>query len=322
MKTLNITNGDCAVMTMEQAGISGEFLPWRDVLHEGPVPCGLSLDELSKVRARYIFDRGWTSLDGAKASFSERDTHLKSFRDYDKVILWFEHDLYDQLQILQILDWFADQHTLEARQKTRLNIICVDRYLGLLSPTEMSELVHEEKSITQIQLDLAKKAWAAFCAPSPIPWQSLLNENTAALPFLEGAIFRVLEEYPNCKNGLSRTASQALQLLASDKVSAGKLFGKYIETEERRFLGDASFWWILRDMLGSQPPLMTLPKGIELTLPTNREQILSITQAGKEVLAGKKNWLDLIQIDCWIGGVHLQNENIWCWDSESKKIVA
>lgn len=44
---LNITNGDCAVSIMQQANIAGDFLPWRDVLHDGPVPENLSLAELS-----------------------------------------------------------------------------------------------------------------------------------------------------------------------------------------------------------------------------------------------------------------------------------
>jgi hypothetical protein len=56
---LNITNGDSAVMVMQQAGIPGVFLPWRDVLHDGPVPAGLSLEKLSEVRAQFISDQGW-----------------------------------------------------------------------------------------------------------------------------------------------------------------------------------------------------------------------------------------------------------------------
>ena len=44
---LNITNGDSSVEIMTKAGIPGVYLPWRDVLHEGPVPNGLSLEALS-----------------------------------------------------------------------------------------------------------------------------------------------------------------------------------------------------------------------------------------------------------------------------------
>ena len=49
---LNITNGDCAVEIMKKAEIPGVYLPWQDVLHDGPVPEGLSLKELSKIRAK------------------------------------------------------------------------------------------------------------------------------------------------------------------------------------------------------------------------------------------------------------------------------
>jgi len=56
---LNITNGDSAAGTLSEAGVEGKILPWRDVLHEGPVDSSLSLEELSKVRARFISGRNW-----------------------------------------------------------------------------------------------------------------------------------------------------------------------------------------------------------------------------------------------------------------------
>ncbi|MCP4163485.1 MAG: hypothetical protein GY760_25790, partial [Deltaproteobacteria bacterium] len=103
---LNITNGDSAVEIMNKANIAGVFLPWRDILHEGPVPENHSLKELSEIRAQFIVGRGWGTQESVRNSFIERDNELKSFEKYEKIILWFEHDLYDQLQILQILDWF------------------------------------------------------------------------------------------------------------------------------------------------------------------------------------------------------------------------
>ena len=47
-RVLNITNGDSAVEIMREAGIEGDFLPWRDVLHVEPVPARLSFADLSK----------------------------------------------------------------------------------------------------------------------------------------------------------------------------------------------------------------------------------------------------------------------------------
>lgn len=314
---LNITNGDCAVEIMKKSGIPGIFLPWQDVLHDGPVPEGLSLEELSKVRAEFIISRGWGTPDDVERVFVERDNMLRSFEKYEKVILWFEHDLCDQLQILQILDWFHENNNNEID----LSIICVDKYLGMLSPEEMKGLLKYEGSITDQHLLLSSKAWAAFCSSTPEEWCSLLNTDTSVLPFLEGAIVRLLEEYPDSSNGLSRTAQQALKIISEGEKLAGKVFGRNQELEDRIFLGNSSFWVILQKLLASSPALLELPQGKKLTLPAAKDQELTITPAGLDVLAGKKNWLEIVDLDQWIGGVHLNPDNIWLWNSNSGTVV-
>ena len=59
---LHITNGDSAADLLTDAGIEGVILPWRDILHEGPVPATKNLSALSEVRARFIFNSGWGSF--------------------------------------------------------------------------------------------------------------------------------------------------------------------------------------------------------------------------------------------------------------------
>ena len=62
MKPLHITNGDVAAERIRGSSLPGEVLPWRDLLHEGPVPAGLSLDEMSRVRARFIAGSMWGDI--------------------------------------------------------------------------------------------------------------------------------------------------------------------------------------------------------------------------------------------------------------------
>jgi len=309
-RILNITNGDSAVNIMKQAGIPGTFLPWRDILHDGPVPAGLSLEELSMVRASFIANRGWGASEAVVQDFRERDIVLKSYVQYEKVILWFEHDLYDQLQILQILDWYHQHQPI----KPELVMICVDQYLGMLSPEQMATLNRYEQAVLEEQLELASKAWAAYRSATPEKWCALLQSDTRALPYLDGAIARQLQEYPDCRTGLSRTARQALTLIAHGEKRPGRVFGLYQQTEERRFLGDASFWVMLHELLESSPPLLKLAEGKALSLPASPDQALTITTAGEEVLAGKRNWLDNLVLDRWMGGVHLTSSNSWCWN--------
>ena len=81
---LHIVNGDCAIEALKDSGIEGDFLfqfqnlsklqlhTWLDVLHDGPVPEGLSLEELSEVRADFIAGCDWAVLEKAKNAFSEK----------------------------------------------------------------------------------------------------------------------------------------------------------------------------------------------------------------------------------------------------------
>lgn len=176
---LNITNGSCAEEIMQEAGIPGIFLLWQDVLHDGPVPAGLSLEELSKVRAKFIISRGWGTPENIDRELVERDHILCSFDEYEKVILWFEYDLYDQLQVLQILDWFHKN----SKDGVELSIICVDKYLGMLTPDEMKGLFKYEERVTDKHLLLSSKAWSAFRSNTPEEWYGLLNTDTSVLPF-------------------------------------------------------------------------------------------------------------------------------------------
>ena len=279
-KILNVTNGDSAVNIMKEAGIPGDIVPWRDVLHDGPVPGKLPLKELSDVRAQFIAEQGWEDIETVRQSFRERDKQLESSNKYDEVILWFEHDLYDQLQILQLLDWFAEN----APEHSSLSIICTEQYLGMASPDQMKSLVKFKENITNEHLNLAKKAWNAFRCPSHEELQYMINEDLSLLPFLKDAIFRLLEEYPSTGNGLSRTAQKALQIISRGERRPGRIFGYYQDSEERKFMGDSSFWKILHQLLESEPPLIKLPAGKQLTLPTSPDQELTITKAGTEVM--------------------------------------
>ena len=86
-------------------------------------------------------------------------------------------------------------------------------------------------------------------------------------------------------------------------------------------MGDSTFWNYLRQMLQSNPPLLQLPAGKTLTLPTDPSQALSITPAGIEVLEGRRNWLSCHVVDRWFGGVHLSRDNPWCWDNVTKRLM-
>src|SRR5918992_5801423 len=96
---LHVTNGDAAVPALRAHGVEGPILPWGDLLHEGPVPA-VEASRLRELRAAFLSGESGRSYDDVLADLEARDHALATA---DRLVLWFEHDLYDQLQLVQVL---------------------------------------------------------------------------------------------------------------------------------------------------------------------------------------------------------------------------
>lgn len=319
---LHVTNGDSTAVTIAECGLGGTVLPWHDVLHDGPVPPGLDDDELREVRARFLANRGWGIYEEVLADFVRRDETLDRFPAHEEVVLWFEHDLYDQLQILQILDRFAEQ----SFGTTRLSMICVGAFpgvtrftgLGQLSRDQLSSLFPRRRPVTTEQIDLARAAWTAVRSPDPTAIERLLAGDTRPLPFLRGALVRHLEEFPSLGAGLSQTERQTLAELEDGTRTAAELFRAVSDREERPYLGDLSYWNRLASLASGAYPLLapvaSPPPERDATF--DGRQRLAITDHGRAVVSGRADRIALNGINRWIGGVQLMGQSVrWRWDA-------
>lgn len=317
MNALIITNGDSTLALMQDAGFTETLVPWRDVLHEGPVPAGLDLRALSRVRARYLADRGAGDVDQLMQDFDARDEVLRSLTESTSVTLWLEHDLYDQLQLLQLLDWFADH------PHPQLSLVCTNHYLGLCTPDQITKLASTASEVLMEHCLLGRAGWQAFRSADPNALLDFLEEDLSPLPFMEEAILRLLEEYPAPQSGLSRTASQILQKLTEAPHTAPQLFQHNQACEERVFMGDWSFWSVLASLMHAAPPLIeACDTRSKLAFPPHatpqdwHQQTLQLTPAGSAVLEGKINFLDCAPQPWTLGGVHFEAGHYWVWDAD------
>ena len=325
---LHITNGDSAAETIKDVVFSGQILAWRDVLHEGPVPANLSLAQLSQVRAEFIAAQGWGNRLEIEQSFAERDQLLSRFQEQDEVVLWFEHDLYDQLQLLQILAWFAECDLLIP---TKLKLICINESpgvqpffgLGQLNANQLAALYPQRTLLAREQIKLGRAAWEAFTASEPTEITTLLAGKTLALPFLHNALLRHLQQFPSNVNGLGRSEQQILAAIAAGNHTPSEIFHADQAMEEAVFMGDSTFWSYLKRLCEGAQPLLKVASGAEFFLPLTPSdknflaQKLVLTDTGRAVLAGQADQIKLNGIDRWFGGVHLQGQEIvWRWDGE------
>ena len=325
-KTLHVTNGDSVAGSLCEVGVAGELLPWRDVLHEGPVPCGLSAQALREVRARFIAEEGWGDFDSVLRDFCERDAALERWREFDEVVLWFEHDLYDQLQLAQLFDFF-DRHD---SGEGKLRLISVEDYLGQelffglgsLPSEELVPLYENRRKVTREQLALGRSAWRAFRDDDPtaiLRWLGQYGSSPSPMPLLAPALVRHLEQFPWTVDGLGRTERQLLADVAAGLERPVDLFAHDHENEESPFLGDTTFWSYVKRLTSCRRPLL-----LSEATPEDRSWLvapLRLTEDGELVLAGSRDQVELNGIDRWFGGVHLQGKATWRWDPEMRSLL-
>ena len=324
-RRLNITNGDTAAGTLNEAGIEGKIISWRDVLHEGPVDASLSLEELSKQRARFISERRWDDFAHVSGDFAERDRVIQHLDYFDEIVLWFEDDLYDQLQLIQLLDFLGRS---PAHKNKTLSLIQVDGYIPPLSAAKLKDLDAKRSRVTAEQFDLARGAWRAFGSGDPSSIAALLEEKTSALPYLAPALRRHLEEFPAVGTGLSRSEREALTAIDKGHTTPVAAFLEVAKLQESIFLGDIVFYSYLERLSGSKNPLVTWADGTSVVSPSSqksREFVdgeLKLTPLGRDVLAAKRDWQTINAESRWLGGVEiLPGGECWRWDPDERELT-
>ena len=332
---LHITNGDDAANIIKESAIQGDVLPWRDTMHYGPFPGELDLDEVSLIRANYFGGDSKDSYLDVERDFKLRNEHLKAASRYQEVILWYEHDLLDQLQILQLLDWFGQNRD----QTHQLSMICIDQFAGIdpfrgigqLSCKQMESLFDSRLPVTEEQISISERGWKAFRAPIPTELEHFIqSDDHQAIPFLNNALLRHLQEYPYTSDGLNRTERQILTLIANGHQTPNRIFAENMAMETTLFIGDWTTYRIMGDLCNCEQPLISCKSGDMFNFPsvTNtqndkfNQQTMILTPLGEQVINDNKNTIHIIDRDFWLGGVHIHTQkSMWMWDNINCKIV-
>jgi hypothetical protein len=318
---LHVSNGDAT--DLPGTGLARQVLYWRDVLHEGPVPA-VGPEELRQIRAAFLAQAAADDRAEGASMFGDRDRRLAANRD-GQYVLWFEADLYDQLQIIQILDRLADLGVPAAR----ITLICIGEHPGIARFGGLGELTAEQlrelpatracARLTPAALQLAVRAWAAFRASAPDGLGAIAATRSGELRFLGEAFDRLSREYPSTRDGLSLTERRVLAAVADGVPDAGAAFVRAGARELRPYLGDTWCFAMMDRMANAPVPLLQVdPTG----RPVDRGSGLRLTDTGARVLAGGVDQVTLNGIDRWIGGVHLRGRHVqWRWDDGTETIV-
>lgn len=266
------------------------------------------------------------------------------------VVLWFEHDLFDHVILLYLINWLAD-HGFETGDRVRL--IQIDRHasiqppqlfrgLGQLTPDDIVALYNETggQQLTAEHWQSARIAWEAWLDSSPEKIAKIAAAHdewaTPGLPFLATAFARHLREFPAVNTGLNETERMILEAVQIEATTVPGLFSYFNGRDSLLGLGDLMFWPRITGMAFVEQPLIrcefsgraliSAAEFYEQCWSGKREDLSAIqvfiTDFGRSVLAGEADHIATNGIDCWRGGVHLKSpDNVWRWNSDSQRMI-
>jgi len=325
---LHIHNGDSTAGTARQANIPGEHLAWREALVCGPAPGHLSEAEFIDVRAKHLADAYGVAIDACKSGLQRQHDALMHHPDHDEVVLWFEHELFCQIQLAYLLDWFSRSDL----GRTTLSLVSISAFagindfrgLGQLNGEQLASLFPARTTVTSRQLELGSRAWQAYTSTEPTRIESLLTSDTSALPFLKSALSKHLQRFPSVRNGLGRIGNVCLKLIEDGQGEFKSLFPAFGRREPLYGFGDAQVFMELKRLANAPSPQLVMNDNDADAMDARQllETSFELTGEGRAVINGGADFVRLNGIDTWLGGVHLHGDDAkWRWDDEAETLT-
>jgi hypothetical protein len=326
---LHITNGESIAGSLMNSTVPGEKLAFHEDLTSGPTPAGLSTSEWIRLRADFLTSAYQPVGRDCLQELTSQQAALESHARHQETVLWFAHDFNCQIHLISLLDLLQ---RFESDQN-RLSLICIGEFpgvdsfvcLGELGPQKLESLFDSRHQVKDEEFDLAHRAWTAYCSADPSDVEFLAAAgDTGGLPFLANALRLHLARFPSEKNGLGLIENWALEQLSRGEEKFAALFVRFITQHPLWGLGDAQFWRSLKRMSDCGRPLIRIvgvPDGATLESITWGPVSVEITPAGRRVLDGRSDFIELNGIDQWLGGVHLESgRNEWRLETETGRI--
>jgi len=322
---LHVANGSSVTHTLAEARVPGLLSIWADVLYEGPVPGGLTDAELLEIRRSFHEGQPGSPGDDSVNDLRRWRQIIEEHDEYDELVLWFEHDLFDQLNLIHILSWM--HHRVPSSKV--VSLVSIGSFpgrpdfkgLGELTPTELAPLLDTRQPVTELQYALAERAWNAFREATPEALDDVRRTDTSALPYLAPALGRFMQEYPWTTDGLSRTERRLLRLAEGGTIQLREAFPRMHDDERAYYVTDTSLADLAASLSRTSPPLLT-----RIADPSDEwfRTAVTITPAGRAVLRGDQDRVSLCGVeDRWLGGVQLRNDTIlWRWDDARQRITS
>lgn len=288
---LHITNGDAFTERLGTLKLKGDVITWREMLCEGKTLTNVGSENFWKTRFEFLNKNYKVS----KSWFIEKT--LKEYRSLcnhkqqDHIVLWFEYDLFCQINMLAVLSW------LKANRKyAEVSLVCSGKEdetdklytLNELSDDHLLKLYDNRTVLSQDDIEYADYVWQLYCSDNPMRLENLRDFDNYAFRYLSQAVKSHLHRFPSIKNGLNEMENNILRLAVEERPTSKRSFlGTLLQNQGILGFGDTQYERALTRLR----PLFSTFNPVRLT------------KTGKQILDNQTSYYSAIQdTNVYLGG--------------------
>ncbi|MEP0133077.1 MAG: DUF1835 domain-containing protein [Eudoraea sp.] len=303
---LHITNSDHLTNRLKSLELKGDIITWREMLCEGKTLTNVGSETFWRTRFEFLNKNYKIS----KKWFIEKT--LKEFKSLcnhkqkDRIVLWFDYDLYSQINMLAVISWlkthrpYAQISLVSSGDEDKTNKI----YLNELASEQLLEHFENRTVLEQDDIVYADYIWQLYCSDNPIRLETLTDYENYQFDYLSEAIKIHLKRFPSIKNGLNELENHILELSLSKKPKSKRELLLTVLSDKGIYgFGDTQY----ERIISSLKPLYSTFNPVRLS------------KKGKEILDGTTSYYSKIRNnEAYLGGALKYN---YLFNTESSRIL-
>ena len=305
---LHITNGDSTTNYLKKLNFSGEFITWREMLCEGKATTDVGSESFWKNRFEFFK----SSYKVSKRKFI--DYTVKEYRDlcnkksHKEIVLWFEHDLFCQINMLAVISWLK-----RYRKGYHISLVCSGKIKGSKKMFGLSELNEEQienhfknrVELSKDDIEYADYIWQLYCSDSPLRLETVYKFNPMSpFQYLASALEMHIRRFPSVENGLNEIENTIINTANNHNLKTKKQFvGQLLQNQEIYGFGDLQY----------EHKINNLSKLFSSFNP------VKLSKKGKEVLENQVNFYGQLRNDIsYLGG---SKKYSFLYQNQSEKLL-
>ena len=241
--------------SFSQSGIPGIVAIWREALCTGPTSYRIGTTEWLSERMQHL-----SVLDSAEQGQHRLEGELQIIQSFrgDEVVLWFEYDLFCQINMFAALAFL-----FQLDYSGQVTLVCAGRTgdawltLGQFDKAMWQAGFNRRWSLQGRDLEFANQCWSAYCSDDHAGLSHFATQESSVFPYLALAIRNHFLRFPSRSTGLTEYEISLLEILSQNPLPLQKYLRRIFEAHHLIGYGDLQHLYFLQRL----HPLCALVQG-------------------------------------------------------------